>query len=433
MVLKLNKNFKEDLFDVYGKISYVNGYHITSIGPDAAKGDLCSIRKGEKSILCEVIGFSGKEKFLMPIESLSDVKEGDKVYKESRNMSVDISEDYLGCILNGIGEIIKDNNVRNKKKDKKYIYDKAPLPTERGFIDTVFKTGIKAIDGLLTIGMGQRIGIFAGSGVGKTTLLNCMLSNNNGDINVIALIGERGRELNEYIKTLGSKMENTIIVSSTSDESPFMRLKCAYTATAISEYFRDKGKNVLLMMDSLTRFCMAQREIGLNTGEPPTTKGYPPSVFSVLPELLERSGKNRCGSITGIYNVLVENDDMNEIISDTARGILDGHIVLSRDLAHSNHYPAIDVLSSISRVMDNIVTKEHMDAASNAVKILTKYKEKEDFINLRYKEGTNTKVDNLIKYNKIMQDFLIQSKSENVNFDSSVNFLKDNFIRIDEI
>lgn len=416
--------------NTYGKITYVNGYKIVSNGPDVSKGDLCKIKSKDDDILCEVIGFKGTEKFLMPLNPIHNIKANDKVYKISQTLDVNISEDYLGCVLNGIGNIIKDNNVNHKKKEKCFLYNSAPLPTERGYIDTVFSTGIKAIDGLFTIGMGQRLGIFAGSGVGKTTLLSNILKGNNADINVIALIGERGRELNEFIKILGEDIKKTIIITATSNESPLLRLKCAYTATAISEYFRDKNKNVFLVMDSLTRFAIAQREIGLNTGEIPINRGYTPSVFTMLPELLERAGKNKKGSITAVYTVLVEGDDDNEIISDTIRGILDGHIVLSRKLANKNHYPAIDTAKSISRLMDDIVDIEHKKAATNIKNILSYYYEKEDYLNIAYQQGDNEKIDTLIQLYHKIEKFLVQNR-EQYSFDDIKNILLKDFLNIE--
>ena len=300
----------------------------------------------------------------------------------------------------------------------------------RAIISEVLPLGVKAVDGLITVGKGQRIGIFAGSGVGKSTLLGMFARNTKADINVIALIGERGREVREFIeRDLGEEgMKRSIVVVATSDKPALIRNKAAKTATAIAEYFRDKGKDVLLMMDSLTRFSMAQREIGLASGEPPVTRGYPPSVYSEMPKLLERAGNSSVGSITGLYTVLVDGDDFNEPITDTARGILDGHIILSRKLGHKNHYPAIDILQSISRVMSSIASREHKKAAGKLKNVLATYNEAEDLINIgAYKEGSNKNIDYAISKIDEVNDFLIQGIDEKYNFDDIVNMLEKIF------
>jgi len=312
--------------------------------------------------------------------------------------------------------------------------EKPPAPLERGLISSPLSTGIKAIDGLLTIGEGQRIGIFSGSGVGKSTLMGMIAKNTSGDVNVIALIGERGREVREFIeRDLGEEgLNRSVVVVATSDEPALMRIKSAWVATAIAEYFRDQGLNVLLMMDSITRWCMALREVGLAIGEPPTTRGYTPSVFANLPRLLERAGKGKEGSITGIYTVLVEGDDMDEPIADAARGTLDGHIVLSRDLAQMGHYPSIDVLASVSRLMPDVVTKEHLNLAQEIRSILATYRKAEDLVNIgAYMQGSNPDIDRSLKYIGHINSFLRQGVDESVSFENSVSEMFKIFEGID--
>ena len=414
----------------YGEITSINGSKIQTLGPNVSIGDLCTIKGDSNEILCEVIGFNGREKCLMPFKPLYNVKEGDRVYSANKNLSLEISEDYLGCILNGIGEIIQDNGVKNKRKDKTFLYNPAPLPTERPPIDTIFETGIKAIDGALTIGVGQRIGIFAGSGVGKSTLLANIIQNSTADIKVICLVGERGRELPEFLSVLGDSIKDSILVMSTSNESDLIRAKGAYTATSIAEYFRDKGKDVLLVMDSLTRFAMAQRSIANNLGEIGVNKGYPPSVFNMIPELLERAGRNSKGSITAIYTVLVEGDDNDEIIADTVRGILDGHIMLSRKLADKKHFPAIDVLKSVSRLITHLIDDDHKQAIKNLSSIMAFYESKEDFLTLMYQRGSDRNIDRILDLHGIAMKFLVQDTKECYNIDTVKKFLLDNFLNI---
>lgn len=419
-----------NLSKCYGSISSISGYKISSIGPNVSIGDLCTIKGEHDDILCEVIGFKGCEKYLMPFKPLYNIQEGDKVYKEDIGLSVHISEDYLGCVLNGIGEVIQDNNIVNKRRDKISLFNSAPSPISRGVIDSKFSTGIKAIDGMLTIGVGQRVGVFAGSGVGKSTLLGNIIKNSVADVKVVCLVGERGRELNEFLNILGEDTNNCIVVTATSNESALLRLKSAYTATSIAEYFRDKGKNVLLVMDSLTRFAMAQRDIASNMGEIGVNKGYPPSVFNMLPELLERAGKNENGSITAIYTVLVEGDDDNEIISDTVRGILDGHIVLSRKLAVKKHFPAIDVLKSVSRLIDELIDDNHKQALKNMTSILAFYESKEEYLSMMYQRGTDANLDKIIDLKELINKFLVQLNGESFNFEASKQFMLDNFLNI---
>ncbi|MBQ2258592.1 MAG: FliI/YscN family ATPase, partial [Lachnospiraceae bacterium] len=345
----LNKSF----FKKLGKVENVVGLTIESAGPDAKMGDMCKIytdSEKKHGILAEVVGFKDKKTLLMPYEETEGIGLGCIVENMNYPLSVSVGESLLGKTLDGLGRCI-DGYLPDPATVKRYPLEAAPPdPMSRTIISEVLSLGVKAVDGLITVGKGQRIGIFAGSGVGKSTLMGMFARNTKADINVIALIGERGREVREFIeRDLGEEgMRRSIVVVATSDRPALERNKAAKTATAIAEYFRDQGKDVLLMMDSLTRFSMAQREIGLATGEPPVTRGYPPSVYSEMPKLLERAGMSSNGSITGLYTVLVDGDDFNEPITDTARSILDGHIMLSRKLGHKNHYPAIDVLQSIS-------------------------------------------------------------------------------------
>ena len=337
---------------------------------------------------------------------------------------VAVSDDILGKTVDGLGRPINGDELVGAEEYS--VEAPPPDPMSREIISDVLPLGVKAVDGLITVGKGQRIGIFAGSGVGKSTLLGMFARNTKADINVIALIGERGREVREFIeRDLGEEgMRRSVVVVATSDKPALIRNKAAKTATAIAEYFRDKGKDVLLMMDSLTRFSMAQREIGLASGEPPVTRGYPPSVYSEMPKLLERAGMSSVGSITGLYTVLVDGDDFNEPITDTARSILDGHIMLSRKLGHKNHYPAIDVLQSISRVMGQIATREHKAVAGKLKNVLATYNEAEDLINIgAYKSGSNKNIDYAIEKIDKVNEFLLQGVDEKFNFEDELAML----------
>ena len=380
-----------------GKVAKVVGLTIESIGPMAKLNDLCLIRSNSAAgvVKAEVVGFRDDRVLLMPYDNVEGVGLGSWVENTGAPLQVPVSEELLGLTLDGVGEPMNADSLGADCAH--YSVEAAPPdPLSRKIIDEVLTLGVKAVDGLLTIGKGQRIGIFAGSGVGKSTLMGMFARNTKADINVIALIGERGREVREFIeRDLGEEgMRRSVVVVATSDKPALIRKKAAQTATAIAEYFRDQGKDVLLMMDSLTRFSMAQREIGLASGEPPVSRGYPPSVYAQMPKLLERAGNSDRGSITGLYTVLVDGDDFNEPITDTARGILDGHIVLSRQMAQKNHYPAIDILQSISRVMSSIITKEHKVAAGKMKQVLATYQEAEDLINIgAYKAGSNPDID----------------------------------------
>lgn len=342
---------------------------------------------------------------------------------------IPVGPELLGHTVNGIG-IPTDTDEPIEFHEYYPAVANPPDPMQRVIIKDVLPLGVKAVDGLITVGKGQRIGIFAGSGVGKSTLMGMFARNTKADINVIALIGERGREVREFVEhDLGEEgMKRSVVVVATSDKPALIRNKAAKTATAIAEYFRDQGKDVLLMMDSLTRFCMAQREIGLASGEPPVTRGYPPSIYSELPKLLERAGNSDVGSITGLYTVLVDGDDFNEPITDTARSILDGHIVLNRRLAQRNHYPAIDVLASISRVMSAIASKEHKKAAGRLKNCMATYAEAEDLINIgAYRQGSNKNIDFAISKNDAINDYLLQSTDERYTFEDEVKMLEDMF------
>lgn len=415
----------------YGKVVKVVGLTIESIGPDARLNDMCYIypKSGGEPVKAEVVGFRDERVLLMPYDNVTGVGLGSRVENSGEPLKVAVSERLLGKTLDGLGVPI-DGSEWDQNADLYSVEAMPPDPLRRELIDSVLCLGVKAVDGLLTIGKGQRIGIFAGSGVGKSTLMGMFARNTKADINVIALIGERGREVREFIeRDLGTEgMARSIVVVATSDKPALIRNKAAKTATAIAEYFRDKGKDVLLMMDSLTRFSMAQREIGLASGEPPVSRGYPPSVYAELPKLLERAGKDDHGSITGLYTVLVDGDDFNEPITDTARGILDGHIVLSRKLAHKNHYPAIDIMASISRVMSSIADKEHKKAAGQLKNALATYQEAEDLINIgAYKSGSNPEIDYAIEKIKAINGFLLQQTDEKFGFEEEVGMLKSIF------
>ena len=414
-----------------GKVAKVVGLTIESIGPMAKLNDLCLIRSNSAAgvVKAEVVGFRDDRVLLMPYDNVEGVGLGSWVENTGAPLQVPVSEELLGLTLDGVGEPMNADGLGADCAH--YSVEAAPPdPLSRKIIDEVLTLGVKAVDGLLTIGKGQRIGIFAGSGVGKSTLMGMFARNTKADINVIALIGERGREVREFIeRDLGEEgMRRSVVVVATSDKPALIRKKAAQTATAIAEYFRDQGKDVLLMMDSLTRFSMAQREIGLASGEPPVSRGYPPSVYAQMPKLLERAGNSDRGSITGLYTVLVDGDDFNEPITDTARGILDGHIVLSRQMAQKNHYPAIDILQSISRVMSSIITKEHKVAAGKMKQVLATYQEAEDLINIgAYKAGSNPDIDFAIDKLRAVNAFLQQQTDEKFTFEESLQQMLDIF------
>ena len=427
---KYNKLTEKSFYRKLGKVVNVVGLTIESAGPDSKLGDLCRIlpeAEGAKPIMAEVVGFRDKKTLLMPYDSVDGIGLGCVVENTGDPLKVTVSEKLLGKTVNGLGVPIDGEMITGAA----YPVEAAPPdPMSRAIIDQVLPLGVKAVDGMITVGKGQRIGIFAGSGVGKSTLMGMFARNTKADINVIALIGERGREVREFIeRDLGEEgMRRSVVVVATSDRPALERNKAAKTATAIAEYFRDQGKDVLLMMDSLTRFSMAQREIGLASGEPPVTRGYPPSVYSEMPKLLERAGRAAVGSITGLYTVLVDGDDFNEPITDTARSILDGHIMLDRKLGHKNHYPAIDILQSISRCMSQIATREHKQAANKLKNVLATYNEAEDLINIgAYKQGSNPNIDYAISKIDAVNGFLCQSTEEKFTFEESVQMLEGLF------
>lgn len=428
---KYEKLKEYSYFHKLGKVVNVVGLTIESAGPDARLGDICRIFPEDKEaapVMAEVVGFKDKKTLLMPYEAVDGIGLGCKVQNMGEPLSVEVGDDMLGRTLDGLG---RPTDGRALPRGKNYPVEAMPPdPLKRAIIDEVLSLGVKAVDGLLTVGKGQRIGIFAGSGVGKSTLMGMFARNTKADINVIALIGERGREVREFIeRDLGEEgMKRSVVVVATSDKPALERNKAAKTATAIAEYFRDKGKDVLLMMDSLTRFSMAQREIGLASGEPPVSRGYPPSVYSEMPKLLERAGRSDKGSITGLYTVLVDGDDFNEPITDTARSILDGHIVLSRKLGHKNHYPAIDVLQSISRCMSQIVDREHKQLAGKLKNILATYNEAEDLINIgAYKAGSNPSIDLAIRKIDAVNGFLCQDVEEKFDYEDTFRLLQELF------
>ncbi|SDB10537.1 flagellum-specific ATP synthase [Eubacterium oxidoreducens] len=414
-------------FNSLGRVVKIVGLTIESAGPEANLNDLCKIISDtdkDAYVIAEVVGFADKHLLLMPYDNVEGLGVGCRVENLGHSLEVSVGPAVLGHTLDGIGRSI-DNLVL----DTPYHYPveaPPPDPLTREIISDVLPLGVKAVDGLITVGKGQRIGIFAGSGVGKSTLLGMFARNTKADINIIALIGERGREVREFIeRDLGEEgMRRSVVVVATSDKPALIRNKAAKTATAIAEYFRDQGKDVLLMMDSLTRFSMAQREIGLASGEPPVTRGYPPSVYSEMPKLLERAGNSDVGSITGLYTVLVDGDDFNEPITDTARSILDGHIVLSRRLAQKNHYPAIDVLQSISRCMSQIADKEHKKIAGQLRNVLATYNEAEDLINIgAYRKGTNKEIDYSMEHIDKVNEYLTQMTDEKFGFDEEIGML----------
>ncbi len=432
----VNKNkylqLKEQSFArKYGKVSKIVGLTIESIGPEAKLNDVCRIISKDKDaedVMAEVVGFKDKRLLLMPFENVDGIGSDCMVENTGDILRVKVGEGILGKVVDGLGRCIDKTEITDGESYS--VEAPPPDPMERVIISDVLPLGVKAVDGLLTVGKGQRIGIFAGSGVGKSILLGMFARNTKADINVIALIGERGREVREFIeRDLGEEgMRRSVVVVATSDKPALIRNKAAKTATAIAEYFRDQGKDVLLMMDSLTRFSMAQREIGLASGEPPVTRGYPPSVYSEMPKLLERAGNGSKGSITGLYTVLVDGDDFNEPITDTARSILDGHIVLSRKFAHKNHYPAIDVLQSISRVMSQIATKEHKKLAGQIKNVMATYNEAEDLINIgAYKKGSNKNIDFAVEKIDKVNEFLLQNVDEKFNFDEEMELMEEIF------
>ena len=418
---------RADLVRVIGKVVQVVGLIIEAQVGGVSVGDLCSIRieKENRDAQAEVVGFRENRVLLMPLGSTAGIAPGSQVIAAGKPLMVSAGKDVLGRILSGLGEPIDGKGPLMGEEDCPLDAD-PPDPVKRPRVTEVMRVGVRAIDGMLTIGRGQRIGIFAGSGVGKSTLMGMIARNAEADVNVIALVGERGREVRDFIEeSLGEEgLKKSVVVVATSDQPPLIRLKAAFVATAIAEYFRNQNKKVILMMDSVTRFAMAQREIGLAAGEPPTTKGYTPSVFALMPRLMERSGTSVIGTITAFYTILVEGDDMNEPIADHSRSILDGHIVLSRDLAARNHYPAIDVPHSVSRLMVNLVSDEQKQAAGKLREVLARYAEAEDLINIgAYVKGSNPKIDYALSKIEQVNTLLKQGTFEKIEFENTVNQL----------
>ncbi len=404
-----------------GKVTQVVGLTLEVKGVDTFIGEVCEVYfPGEnRRVLSEVVGFRSSSTLLMPLGETLGIGPGCRVVPTGQSLKVSVGPYLLGKVLDGLGRTLNGSLPANGTEYP--VDNQPPNPLTRARIKKVLETGVRAIDGLLTCGQGQRLGIFSGSGVGKSTLLGMIAKNSSADVNVIALIGERGREVGDFLeKDLGEGLERSVVVVVTSDQPALVRVKGALVATTIAEYFRDQGKNVMLMMDSATRLAMAQREIGLAIGEPPTTKGYTPSVFAFLPRLLERSGTSNKGSITGLYTVLVDGDDMDEPISDAIRGILDGHIVLSRRLAAKNHYPSIDVLRSVSRLMMDLVEEPQKEAAGKLKEILATYEEAEDLINIgAYAEGSNPKIDYALKHLGQINGYLRQGTEEKATYEQA--------------
>lgn len=404
-----------------GKVMKVVGLTVESNGPSVNMGNICRIYPsvGDGYVEAEVVGFRDQRVLLMPFGDMTGIGFGSRVVSTGQSLRVAVSDQLVGRVLNALGKPI-DSGPPIAEEVFYPVDNMPPNPLSRTRITQEFPLGIRAIDGLLTVGQGQRLGIFAGSGVGKSTLLGMIARNAVADVNVIVLVGERGREVKDFIeKDLGAAgLQKSVLIIATSDQPALLRLKAALVGTSIAEYFRDKGLRVILLMDSVTRFAMAQREIGMAVGEPPISRGFPPSVYSILPKLLERSGTSDKGSITGLYTVLVEGDDMNEPISDTVRGILDGHIVLTRLLATSGHYPAIDVLESISRVMKDIIPPEQYNKAGFVKNVMSVYRKAKDLIDIgAYKSGSSAEIDEAISLNTVINSFLRQSVDEVVDYD----------------
>ena len=410
-----------------GKVIQIIGLIIEADGPRGSIGDLCYISNedGDFSVSAEIVGFKESRILLMPLGSMDGLRPGANVINTGSSMKIQVGPHLLGRVLDGLGRPI--DNLGEINSQCLYSTQAEVInPLRRALIREPLSLGIRSVDGFITIGKGQRVGIFAGSGVGKSTTLAMMAKNTSADLNVIALIGERGREVREFIEsTMGAEgMKRSIVIVATSDQPSLVKIKAAFVAMAVAEYFRDQGKDVLFMLDSVTRIAMAQREVGLAVGEPPATRGYTPSVFALMPKLLERAGSNDKGTITGLYTVLVEGDDFNEPISDTARSILDGHIMLSRDLAHKNHYPAVDVLQSVSRVMGDVVTKEHKTAAGKIRTLLAAYRKNEDLINIgAYVKGSDAVTDKAISLKDSIDFFLKQAVDEPMPYDATIEAL----------
>ena len=426
---KLHSVLREvNLLDCHGTVVRVSGLTVESAGPMVGLGELCGIHiRDGRRVLAEVVGFQGDRLILLPLEHIEGISPGDTVTTRTTPRYITLGENILGRVVNGLGEPIDDKGPL-AGTDKKALDASSPPPLSRGKITKPLALGIRSIDGLLTCGKGQRMGIFSGSGVGKSVLLGDIANSSEAAVNVVALIGERGREVREFLEEdLGPEgLARSVVVVATSDSPPIQRVKAGFVAVTIGEYFRDKGRNVLFMMDSLTRFAQAQREIGLAAGEPPAAKGYCPSVFSLMPRLIERLGCAENGSITGILTVLVENDDLTDPVADSARSLLDGHIVLSRRLADRGHYPAVDILGSVSRLMSVVASEEHKAAAQKLKEIYATYIDAEDLINIgAFSPGSNRRIDGAIALIDRINSFLVQPIRQKTDFEETVRRLKD--------
>ncbi len=422
---------KIDPIKINGRVTKIVGLFIESLGPNVCLGEICMIKPrsyGQLPIAAEVVGFKDNKVQLMPLAETSGIAPGSEVVATGAPLKIPVDRRLLGRVIDGLGRPL-DNQPPIANPESFYsTFNQPPNPLTRPRISRPLITGVRCVDGLITLGKGQRVGIFAGSGVGKSTLLGMIARNTSADINVIALIGERGREVKEFIeRDLGEEgLKKSVVVVATSDQSSLVRLKGALVATSVAEYFRDQGMDVVLMMDSVTRFARAQREIGLAVGEPPAQRGYPPSVFAILPKLLERAGTSKKGSITGLYTVLVDGDDFDEPISDTVRGILDGHIVLTRKLASLNHYPAISVLDSISRLMSDVIEKQHQKLANIFKTNLAVYNEAQELINIgAYADGSNPQIDRAKALYPAMCGYMKQNVNERFTFEDTIDELHD--------
>lgn len=415
-------------FKLEGKIVKVAGIVAEANGPGLSVGSLCSIKNSDgQNIQAEVIGFNDQRVIVMPFGEMRGIEPGSRIVDISKKPAVPVGDAYLGRVVDGLGRPIDNKGMISSQKEYP-IYGNIQNPLKREIIRDTLDVGVRSINALHTVGKGQRIAIMSGSGVGKSVLMGMIARNTSADVSVIALIGERGREVREFVeRNLGEEgLQKSIVVVATSDSPALVRIRGAHLATTLAEYFRDKGLDVMLIMDSITRFAMSMREVGLAAGEPPSAKGYTPSVFSQIPKLLERAGTvEKSGSITGIYNVLVEGDDMNEPIADAVRSTVDGHIVLSRDLAHRGHYPAVDVMASISRVMNDMVDNEHLAKARELIKVLATYREVEDLINIgAYVDGSDPQIDYAKGMIGKINAFLQQDIHQNISFKESVESLK---------
>jgi flagellum-specific ATP synthase len=413
-----------DLIRQYGKVRQVIGVVIESLGPNMAVGETCDIsyKRTAEPVLAEVVGFRDNKVLIMPLGELMGIGAGSDVVAHNAPLEIGVTDHLLGRVLNGLGRPI-DGKGTIVAENRQVVTAPPPPPLSRRRVVEPLALGIRAIDGTLTCGKGQRVGIFAGSGVGKSTILGMIARNTAADVNVIALVGERGKEVRDFIeRDLGEEgLRRSVVVVSTSDQPALVRIKAAFVAMTIAEYFRDQGLDVMFMMDSVTRFAMAQREVGLAIGEPTTTRGYTPSVFALLPKLLERAGTSESGTITGLFSVLVDGDDMNEPVADAVRAILDGHVVLSRQLAAANHYPAIDVLQSVSRVMPDVVDANQYSAASAVRDVLATYKDAEDLINIgAYVSGSNPRVDLALSKIEGIRHFLRQGIYETSSYEQTL-------------